>query len=297
MVPPAEIETPFFEVPMSSSRFRLWLGWGLACAFFGTTAFLAWQQLRPGPGVTAENLAKIKEGMPVEEVERILGPGRPGHGPLLSSQLQEAPKSAVWKHWTRLKTGQEGWEDVYVFAFVNGRLAANSWATSRPVNPEPVRYVRQIFTLDKMLRPTMAGDFCLAYEYRGGFVDCWVEAVTGGKKETVGQISGQQLRKNVPNWTVELENNTHGQIFWDPFSSGSDDLNLVVTATADVGQGLDTNFEIQRGVNQGSKKKWTPFWLRGSDSLRSKGQCPTPCWCQMRRGSSTLTSMKTVRFD
>jgi hypothetical protein len=241
-----------FEMPMPSSKFGPWLGWSLACVFFGTTAFLAWQQLQPGPGVQSENLGRIKEGMPLEQVERILGP-------LHSSLLAQAPKSAVWKHWTRLKTDQEGWEDVFSLAFVDGRLA-RTWTTSKPTNPEPDRFVKEVFSLDKLLRPTMGGgDFILAYEYRGGFVDCWLEASWGERKEAFGQIFGMEFRKKVRKWTAEMENNVHGNIYWDPFSSGSDDINLLVTATADEAQGLLTNFKVQRGVNHGLMEKWTSF--------------------------------------
>ncbi len=190
---------------MLSPKLVLWLGWGLAGTFFGTTAFLAWRHLLPGPGVGEEKVVKIKEG------------------------------------------------------------------TSGPINPEPVRFVKYVLVRDKLLRPTMAGgmnDLC-SYEYRGGFVDCWLEAESDGKKEALGRISGDQLRKQVQKWSPELENNVHGNIYWDPFASGPDDVNLLVTATADESPALATHFEVRRGVTHRQKEK--VFWKKGEELLSIQG--------------------------
>ncbi len=132
-------------------------------------------------------------------------------------------------------------------------------ATSRPINPEPDRFVKQIFSFDKLLQPNM-GEERLIYEYRGGYIDCWMEVVTDGKKEVVGLISNQQLRKEGQKMPADSENNVHGQIFWDPASLGAKDLTFLVTATADYAQGLGTSIGLQRGMNHLVKEKYPELW-------------------------------------
>jgi hypothetical protein len=243
---------------MQRSRIPLWLGWGLACVFLGTTVLLMWRQSRPTPGVTDENLQKIKSGMSLQEVERILGPGKPGRGPLSATPVDEGLKSADWKYWINPKSPKENWESAFVCAFVDDRLTSD-WVTTGTIKGEPNRSIKQVFSIDKLLQPDM-GEDRLIYEYRGGFIDCWVEVVIDGKKEVVGLISSRQLRKKGQKLRADEENDVHGQILWNPTSSGPKDLTLLVTATADEQQGLGTTIGLQRGMNRLVKEKWPKLW-------------------------------------
>jgi hypothetical protein len=243
---------------MHRARILLWLGWGLAVVFLGTTVLVVWQQSRPVAGVTSDSLQKIKEGMSLHDVEQLLGAGRPGPGPLASMVVEQGPESAVWKHWSNPKPSQDGWEDVYALAFVNDRLA-KTWSISRPINPGPVRFVKQIFSFPKLLQPPMSEDR-LIYEYRGGYVDCWVEVVADGQKEVIGLISHEQLREKREKLTADVEDNTHGLIFWDPTGSGPKDLTLLVTATTHQAQGLVTTSELKQGLNHRIKEKWPELY-------------------------------------
>jgi hypothetical protein len=233
----------------------------LACVFLGTTGFLVWQQSRPIPGPTDENYSRIKEGLTLQQVEQILGPGRPGHVPLPSSEVNETPESAEWKYWTNPKTQLEGWEAVYTIAFVDGQVARICYS-NRPNNPEPVRFVKPDFSSDKLLKllqPQM-GDARKFYQYRGGYIDCWVEVATNGKKEVVSLVSNEQLRMKRQKMTVEMESEVYGQIIWDYKSLEPNDLTLLVTATGHQAQGFETTTGVQRGTNHLIKEKWPDLW-------------------------------------
>ena len=98
--------------------------------------------------------------MSLEEVEQILGPGKPGHGPLSTTLVDEGPISAVWKYWINPKSPKENWESALVCAFVDNRLTRD-WVTSGPIKCEPNRFVKQVFSLDKLLHPDMGDDITL----------------------------------------------------------------------------------------------------------------------------------------
>jgi hypothetical protein len=121
--------------------------------------------------------------------------------------------------------------------------------------------VARDFSFDKLLQPNM-GEFRLIYQYRGGYIDCWVEVASNGKKEVVGLVSNEQLRMKGQEITTEMEDEVYGQIFWDPKSLGPKDLILMVTATGRRAQGFETTTGVQRGTNHLIKEKWPNLWNR-----------------------------------
>jgi hypothetical protein len=81
------------------------------------------------PKVDSEHVKKVKKGMTVPQVERILGPGKGGRYPLDDKQWDEVwlkrqgiPDNASWKHWPDPAQTQTQKDIVYNIAFVDGKV-------------------------------------------------------------------------------------------------------------------------------------------------------------------------------
>ena len=98
------------------------------------------------------------------------------------------------------------------------------------------------------------------YEYRGGYIDCWVEVAAGGKREVIALISAQEMRKKVDEHYAKLgrkipAEHVRGYIFWDPDSLGQDDPTLGVTCIAADGIELNPPLVV-KGTNHLIAEKW-----------------------------------------
>ncbi len=265
------------------SRLLLWLGWGAAFAFLCTTAWLTWRQLQPIPRATADNIKKVKNGMTLGEVESILGPGREGHLPMVE-YLKDMPAyaKANWKHWPGpdLQTGKDV---VYNLPFVDDKLV-QTFVTSTTGNWElDQSFITRVNTgaseLNDVIYRRYPGHAQMhLYEYRGGYVDCWVEVAAGGKPEVIALISAQEMRTKVDEHYAKLgrkipAEHVRGYIFWDPDSLGPNDPTLGVTCIAADGIELNPPIVI-KGTNHLIAEKWKDHILQTWSTELQNGALP-----------------------
>ena len=116
------------------------------------------------------------------------------------------------------------------------------------------------------------------YEYRGGYVDCWVEVAAGGKKEVIALISAEEVRKQVDDHYAKLGRkipapHVRGYIFWDPDSRGENDPTLGVTCIAADGIELNPPIVV-KGTNHLIAEKWKDHTLQTWSTGLQNGALP-----------------------
>jgi hypothetical protein len=129
-----------------------------------------------------------------------------------------------------------------------------------PLDPQPVLFVEQSIVAKgegRELLPPEALRLCDGFEYRGGYIECWIEVESEGKKEVVARISTQEMfQHDAATWPYQVPL-IHGHIFWEPESAGEDDVALLVTGTFDAPGLGTTKIKVEKGTNHQIKEKWS----------------------------------------